>query len=95
MTMQELLTTEDQWTQGAYARDAEGRACAVGYTFVCRWCLVGAIHRCYPQDLGLAVIAAITDAMGLYNLMDNLVEWNDEPERTFAEVRELIERLDV
>jgi hypothetical protein len=33
------------WTQGAYARDADGRAILVDSTFACRFCMAGAILR--------------------------------------------------
>jgi len=39
--------TEENWCKGALARDCEG--CAVGWdnSRAVKWCLVGAISKCY------------------------------------------------
>lgn len=75
---------ERGWTQGAYARDADGHP--IDFTddgAVC-WCLEGAF---YVEDTGdhharLTALYALCDATHV----DNLPEFNDTPGRTQAEV---------
>lgn len=95
MTVAELLTDETKWTQGRYARNSNGcYAEASGDEAVC-WCLEGALYRCYgiPDD-GSAFNAAyrrLRDAIG----GEWVARWNDDPQRTFAEVRAAIEKAGI
>ncbi|MGI4744926.1 MAG: DUF6197 family protein [Janthinobacterium lividum] len=77
----DLLTSEGAWTQGAQARRADGKqVMADGPNAVC-WCLIGATEAADPEYFG-------TDAdRVLYHLLGvDIVEWNDAPGRTQAEV---------
>lgn len=88
MKVQDILTDESKWTQGRDARDANGNEILpLADEAVC-WCLGGALVKA-----------------GIFQLIGNLLFkplngqsiwlWNDAPERTFAEVRALIEELDI
>ena len=93
MKVRELLSDESKWTQNAWGRDATGRPVLwAPKTAVC-WCLIGAIETCYPRPGEATPIDnKVRDAIG-GGLM--ISKWNDAPERTFAEVKALVERLDV
>lgn len=79
----DLIEPEGAWTQGAFARTADGESCSSGSSdprAVC-WCVGGAINRASGQERP-------TDA---HNVFQRLIpcgefEWNDAPERTQAEV---------
>lgn len=91
MKVYELLAIPDRWTKGAYARDINGAIvdCQSGHA-AC-WCLDGAVHRCYPS---------LTEKANMLDLLDTAIghqatTWNDAPERTHAEVLELVTRLGI
>jgi len=46
----ELLSDRSKWTRGAYARTADGEWCSSWSEIAVRWCAVGAINRCYPDQ---------------------------------------------
>lgn len=92
MKVQDILTDESKWTRGSYARGVSGRTVDyLGKSAVC-FCLMGAIMRAASTE---------TEQKEMYmavNLKLNhrgIEGWNDAPERTFAEVRGLIEELDI
>ena len=80
---------ESNWTQGQYAKDVHGNGCAVADAKADRFCLIGAAKMCYP--VGMDAIRCLLDK----ELGDIAVSWNDEPGRTFVEVRALVEKLDI
>ena len=91
MKVQDLLTDESKWCQEAEAMSDFGPTWW-GSRCAFSWCLVGAVHKCYPNS--------IDERAEIYvflkcKLAESPVSWNDAPERTFAEVRALIEELDI
>lgn len=90
MKIKELLTDETKWTQFAVARDALGGRVHANDPTACKWCLLGAIAHCYPGSfVGDKVRSTIE-----YHVL-NISIWNDAHWRTFQDVKELIERLDI
>ena len=89
--VQDLLCEPQQWTQGVWARDYQGNPC-LGDLFCAEcWCLMEAIICCYATREYTLVLQTVYEAIG----QRNIDEWQDHPERTFAEIRALIERLDI
>ena len=87
MKVRDLFSGPEKWTKGEWARDKEGRpTCSNAFC----WCLIGAIFHCY-KDEDYPEICEKIDNEGI----DNLMQWNDAPERKFEEVKELVERLDI
>lgn len=88
----EVLTSPDRWTQGAYGRDPAGRAVSHGSRpSCCRWCLVGAIQMADGDDYSATYYRAIDF---VWIALDyETIEWNDESGRTFQDVRDLMDRL--
>lgn len=107
MKIRELLSDESKWTKGWFARDANGISIIYGYGVcsesvaldgrACSWCLTGACKRCYPDTNDwwekLKDIKERLIQKGYYGT--SLSSWNDAPERTFAEVKALVEELDI
>lgn len=80
MKIRELLTDESKWCKGR-AHDESGAIC-----------LLEAIELCYRQEGYTGATAnLVRQAIGVQAITD----WNDAPERTFAEVKALVERLDI
>ena len=98
MKIRELLSDESKWTKGADARDCDGTpAHPYSEKAVC-WSLVGAIQKCYGPILPLnKIYNKILLSLGLEHLVGggstNVNRWCFA--RTFAEVKELVERLDI
>ena len=87
-----LLCEERYWAQRAFARDALGDPCdGKGEDAVC-WCLLEAIDCCYPAYEGDSIIYRIKQHLAH---PDSIADWQDDPERTFAQIRALVEALDI
>lgn len=96
MKIKELLSAPEKWTQGAFCKTADGRDC--GRVEAVRFCLKGAMQQTciapFRQKRTMIyekMAAVLPEAGGICRI----VAWNDAPERTFEEVKELVERLDV
>lgn len=94
MKVSELLSDESKWTQKAMARNRSGEEIELRSPNACKWCLFGAILRCYgekaplPGDEQHPIVKALRIA-GPFGL----VAYNDS--HTFAEVRELVLKADI
>lgn len=98
MKVGELLSTAAQWTKGAPSRDKRGKAlCEMYHKGAVKWCLSRAIKHCYVPDT--AECAVVREAVCNYLHKENetyyIVGWNDAPERTFADIKALVEALDI
>jgi hypothetical protein len=98
MKVKELLDSPERWTKGFQARNALGRPAMANSKQAMCWCLGGAINRCYPTIEHRRVVLdrifeTVPEIVVLHN--DSLAEWNDAPERTFEDVRALVEELDI
>ena len=103
MKVHEKLSSPATWTQGEASRDEYGLAPEFGTAYqhaVC-WCLGGALEVCYPDREKLDVaVARVAEAIAGHPVKehwqwDAIIEWNDDPERTNAEVLDLVKGLDV
>ena len=90
MKVRELLCDESKWCQGALAFDQQNKIVFWGTKTAIRWCLVGAIFRTYGLSNPMPFNAICT------RLQDGDLEaWNDDKARTFAEVKALVDELDI
>lgn len=93
MKIKELLTDESKWTKGAFARTIDNaQICSASQLAVC-FCLQGAMFRCYTilDEFRVTRIKILKELRS----GDSIASWNDAPERTFAEVKALVEKLDI
>lgn len=93
MKVKELYTDASKWTQRTYAADANGECVSYHMDSAVCFCLAGAIHRCYPEDNEEKNTVYKKLNQRLHGLM--YIDWNDEPGRTFEEVKALVEELDI
>jgi hypothetical protein len=54
----ELLSDESKWTKGEYARDKDGKPCHSRSQEAVKWCVLGAVNKCYEKQTSLAYIVA-------------------------------------
>lgn len=92
--MRELLAEPARWTQKAPARNAAGTpTSAVLDPEACSWCVFGAAFRIAPRHSNAAMKRLKErlndDRPGAYI---GVARWQDEPERTHAEVLALFDR---
>lgn len=99
MKVKELLSSPDKWTKGATARDTYGlRVFTKDKNAVC-WCLVGATIKCYCSCTNTAADPNCK-VKEIYEKINEKIDttitiWNDSPERTFEDVKKLVEELDI
>lgn len=93
MKVRELLTGPEKWTKGADARSESGYSVEPDSKAACRWCLYGAINAAYPRtDDAIRALKLVNAKLGESR---GICNWNDAPERTFDDVRKLVEELDI
>jgi hypothetical protein len=89
MKAHELLATPDRWTQGAFAVDKYGYQTPKNGPDAYSFCVLGAINHCYGEFDEDAILRLEN------HTKKSLMEWNDAPERTHAEVLALLKELDI
>lgn len=90
--LQALLSGPEKWTQGVMAKDANGITRTARSDEACCWCFYGAMKRLvvewsweFTHLRGAAERAGITGSLS---------DWNDAPERTFADIVSLMARME-
>jgi hypothetical protein len=96
----DILRDQSCWTQGAMARNRRGDPTGAEYVSAVAWCIMGALIRAYGMEKGLdkevAVRRAIRSICKSFDATYGSVEsWNDDPCRTFDEVRQVLEKANV
>lgn len=89
------LSSSDKWTQGKYAKDNLGYGVTENSPMAVCHCLVGAIISVteMPNMQGIADKIGDDTIIFLGNMIgDAAYRWNDEPDRTFEEVKNLLKR---
>lgn len=90
MLVSELLDSPEKWVQGVYATDKNDTSCFPYNQEACRWCLAGAIIRCYGiRNCWSASYGRAIDKLRKL-IRKNISDWNDAPGRTFDEVRKAV-----
>ncbi len=92
-TLQKLFAVPERWTQGAFARSADGAKVPniTEDSAVC-WCLLGGVGKVYGDGPAYAsVLRALRDA-----LSDTaLSRWNDSHGRTHKDILDLVTKARV
>lgn len=82
---------ERGWSQGADARDAQGRVVGLNSDEAQAWSLLGAFALSatdgVPRNHVRRALVALSDVIGT----DSLQQWNDAPDRTREEVLSALE----
>jgi hypothetical protein len=101
MKISDILTDESRWTQYADARDKDEEWRDACSDSAVKFSLFGAAMRVYGGGQALEdAMVYLADAIGLEDkwyedLEVGIKRWNNAPKRTFAEVRQVIEKADV
>jgi predicted nucleic acid-binding protein len=88
----DILKDADSWAQGDLAMDRWGRSCSIYDEDAARRCLLGALIYVYRgRDLEEASKRVANSIGAHFHYHGNIVQWNDDPHRTFEDVRRVIE----
>jgi hypothetical protein len=96
MKMREILNSEKRWTQGAVARDEFGRITYWNSASAVQFCVLGALWNCYSPERDIKAWRMAWQRIEAELGRDvNLDEWNDNPNRTFGDIKALLEKTDL
>ena len=92
MKIKELFSDSSKWTKGACAKTKHYTACLPTNPSAVCWCLAGALRKCYGEsgESMSKIRLRILRSLGA-----DYIVWNDDPTRTFEEVKALVEELDI
>jgi len=97
MKLKELFDKPEKWTQHVSAKDINGFSTEPCSDTAISWCLVGGIVKCYgvgwSYKFGERMISEINKTIGISSI--SISEWNDHKDRTFEDIRALIEKLNI
>jgi hypothetical protein len=105
MKAHELLSSPDTWCQESPAEDAQGNSVRALHPQAVKWCALAAIQKVYPppkweeaMDRLLRALSVSEKGIGKLSKSDKaccLMEWNDDRQSSFREIRELLLEADV
>ncbi len=93
MKVRELLSSPDKWVKTKWAADLLKRPVDPCSPDAVCFCLLGAIDFCYRE--GTDVKDEVRNKIRKYIGRASIMLWNDAPERTFEEVKSLVNQLDI
>lgn len=87
MKPSELIDTPEKWTKGCAARTVAGVPTSSWSKDACCWCIWGGFNKCY-DDAHIRIHKSLHKANVLKIIPFGMCfsEWQDQPERTHAEV---------
>lgn len=96
MKIKDLLSDESKWIKRNNAQDKDGNVVYIDSDDACKFCLFGAVRRCYRTHYEQEQVAdIINDIVVDNNLSKNFIKFNDDPRTTFEDIRKVLEEADV
>jgi len=105
MKAHELLSSTETWCQESPAEDRQGNKLKALDPLAVKWCALGAIQKTYPPTRWAAAMDRVLSALsysdvGLDQMTANdkacsLMEWNDDRQSSFQEIREIFLNADI
>ena len=95
-----FLDNSSKWTQGESARDLNGNKTDPFSPDAVCWCLYGLVNKCYHKEDGTddelfdVLLEIDRHVIKRHNKVWGY-QWNDAPERTWEDVRNLLKELDI
>src|SRR5574337_1253637 len=86
----DILTSPSKWCKGYFAKDKRGIKISERDEKAVRFCLVGAIHKCYEDDKSRKIFERILKTLRKEGKFTFSSDFNDSPKTRFADVRRLI-----
>lgn len=85
--IKQVLSSEDKWTRGHFARNSNGEPCSIQGDYATCFCLMGACNKAiklYCHDL---LLHAVEKYSGKFR---PIAEFNDDPETTFQDIQNVL-----
>ena len=105
MKAYQLLTSAQTWCQESPAQDSAGTKLQALDPRAVKWCVLGAIQKAYPPVGWNAVMDNLLRGLSVSELgikqmngsdkACSIMEWNDDPQCSFEEVKELLVGIDI
>jgi hypothetical protein len=105
MKAHELLNSRDKWCKESPAEDSRGNKLQAHDPRSVKWCALGAIQKTYPcaqwekaMDSVLRALSVSEWGLAQMNNSDkacSLMEWNDDDQSSFTEIREILLEIDI
>ncbi len=105
MKAHELLTSSLAWCQESPAEDSNGNKLEAFDPRAVKWCALGAIQKAYPparwNDVMDTLLRGLSVSEGGLRQMNgsdkacSIMEWNDDPQCSFDEIKEILLSSDV
>lgn len=91
--------TEETWCQEVLAQDADGISVPpLRIQSACKWCALGWIDKVYETPDAYGAVSKLTQHLyteGKLTSPCGIASWNDDPKRTFVEVKEAFQKADL
>jgi hypothetical protein len=101
----QLLSSPEVWCQESPAKDARGNKLEAFDPKAVQWCALGAIQKIYPvwqcaeaMDRVLRALCISKEGIAQLSKIDKaccLMEWNDDQQTTFEEIKNILLAADV
>ena len=105
MKAHELLNSPDAWCQESPGEDAQGNKVQAWNPKAVKWCALSAVQRIYPSAEWEPMMDRLLRALsvsekGITQLTKSdkacsLIEWNDDRQYSFRDIREVLVEADV
>jgi hypothetical protein len=105
MKAHELLNSPGAWCQEAPAKDLQGRKLQTFDPRAVKWCALAAVQKAYPPSqwenaMDRLLLALCISELGLTQMTKSdkacsIMEWNDDCQSSFREVRETFLAADI
>ena len=105
MKAHDLLSSPEAWCKESPGQDAQGNKVSALDPKAVKWCALGAIQRAYhplqwEEIMDRLLRALSVSEQGIAGLTKSdkaccLMEWNDDSEHTFRDIREALDAADI
>lgn len=96
MKIHELYSDESKWCRGASAITISGNPTHSASPEAVAWCLIGAVNKCYRENLEKEeIFNRIVEKIHEKHGINGILNFNDKFTNTFEQIKELVTELDV
>jgi hypothetical protein len=105
MKAHQLLNSPEYWCQESPAEDGQGNKLQALDSRAVKWCALAAVQKIYPpsrwgEAMDRLLLALSVSELGLTQMTKSdkactLMEWNDDRQSSFSEVRQILLSADV
>jgi hypothetical protein len=105
MKAHELLTSSQRWCKESPAEDCQGNKLEAFDSRAVKWCALGAIQKTYSPSQWSEVMDALLRGLsvserGLAQMNGSdkacsIMEWNDDPQCSFKEIKDTLLNCDI